>query len=142
MLTFSKNQKILFIIFLAIFIIGLGLFYFSGSFKKCSPEPQNCWDGSKVYRQGKKCNFPSCPARKKSAPMQTFSIEQDLKTTCKSNKDCSLPADYALKSNCPYKMACIDESCVVICPKTIEINKDMINKFKDYEKSVLEKEVK
>jgi len=37
---------------------------------------------------------------------------------CTSDKNCSLPMDYAIQSNCPYGTACINQRCSVICPLT------------------------
>ncbi len=35
---------------------------------------------------------------------------------CATDDDCSLPADYAIRSNCPFAPRCIDDRCAVVCP--------------------------
>jgi len=37
-------------------------------------------------------------------------------SSCEIDTDCELPADYAIRSNCPYSTACKDETCWVVCP--------------------------
>ncbi|MBU1017524.1 hypothetical protein KKA33_00665 [Patescibacteria group bacterium] len=39
-----------------------------------------------------------------------------LKDACKDDRDCKLPMDYAIRSNCPYQAKCLDRQCVVVCP--------------------------
>lgn len=36
--------------------------------------------------------------------------------TCAQDSDCRLPMDYAIRSNCPFGSACIDNECKVVCP--------------------------
>jgi putative hemolysin len=43
---------------------------------------------------------------------------KDMKTECMTNGDCKLPVDYSVASDCPYKAACLDKSCVVVCPNS------------------------
>ena len=42
--------------------------------------------------------------------------EVELNDTCKDDRDCKLPADYAIRSSCPYETKCLDGQCVVVCP--------------------------
>jgi hypothetical protein len=36
--------------------------------------------------------------------------------TCATSEDCVLPANYAIRSICPYKIECLYEKCTVVCP--------------------------
>lgn len=140
MIIFTKSQKIFIALIFVILIAGITWFLVNGKPKTCTPDPLKCWDGSLVYRKGPKCGFTSCPARKKNSTIQTFETEKDLKTPCKSNKDCNLPGEYAAMSSCRYEVACISGSCNVICPSTLKVDKNMINQFKEYQESQLKTE--
>jgi hypothetical protein len=35
---------------------------------------------------------------------------------CEYHTDCTVPMDYAIRSNCPFGAACIDSECRVVCP--------------------------
>lgn len=45
----------------------------------------------------------------------TVAEVQDL--ACSQDTDCLLPADYAIRSSCPYESRCIESACTVICPE-------------------------
>ena len=49
-----------------------------------------------------------------------YDVSEVLDVTCKKKEDCELPFDYAVKSNCPYVMWCIDSKCNVLCPTFVE----------------------
>ena len=38
--------------------------------------------------------------------------------SCENDYDCELVMKYAIRSNCPYEMACIENSCAVVCQMT------------------------
>jgi len=45
-------------------------------------------------------------------------VEKVLDIKCEGQSDCenTLPMEYALRSNCPYEVGCVDGQCAVICP--------------------------
>ena len=45
-----------------------------------------------------------------------FRVEKALDTTCQSDDECSLPFDYAIRSDCPYQARCMNSRCYVVCP--------------------------
>lgn len=46
----------------------------------------------------------------------TYQIEKVLDQACANDDDCLVPADYAIRSNCPYEARCLDNKCTVVCP--------------------------
>jgi hypothetical protein len=40
----------------------------------------------------------------------------DVGGPCFTNNDCTLPMDYAIRSNCPFQSLCIDARCSIVCP--------------------------
>lgn len=59
------------------------------------------------YTEGE-CNTP---------PIATeYKVEEVTTDSCNSDHDCLLPADYAIRSSCPYESRCIEGSCTIICP--------------------------
>lgn len=42
--------------------------------------------------------------------------EVQLDSTCKKDNDCLLPADYAMRSSCPFATKCLNQQCIVVCP--------------------------
>lgn len=46
----------------------------------------------------------------------TENIEGNVGDSCEQDSDCILPADYAIRSICPYEARCVEGSCQVICP--------------------------
>lgn len=50
-----------------------------------------------------------------------FNAEKILEDPCASSLDCkTVPGEYALKSNCPHEMRCIDKKCNVGCYDLID----------------------
>lgn len=47
----------------------------------------------------------------------SFEISKVLEQSCELERQCMLPMDYAIRSNCPYTMKCIENKCSVICPR-------------------------
>lgn len=61
----------------------------------------------------------SCEAKKRGAMilgMVNGKCEKELEDACKTDADCSLPMDYAVRSSCPFAVKCLTEKCVVVCP--------------------------
>jgi len=48
-------------------------------------------------------------------PYEVTEVLSDM--MCKMDGDCELPMDYAIRSNCPYSMRCIEKMCTVVCPE-------------------------
>ena len=45
-----------------------------------------------------------------------FGDDTEINKSCFADSDCKLPGSYAIRSDCPYDMKCIDYKCTVICP--------------------------
>lgn len=48
--------------------------------------------------------------------VESFKIEKVLDITCEKDSECETPAEYLIRSNCPYTSKCIENKCSVICP--------------------------
>lgn len=48
---------------------------------------------------------------------EKFVIAQTTNSTCDKDYECVTPADYLIRSNCPYTSICINEKCAIICPR-------------------------
>ncbi|MFH1287058.1 MAG: DUF2807 domain-containing protein [Candidatus Magasanikbacteria bacterium] len=46
----------------------------------------------------------------------TTSTADLIGQSCENSTDCRLPMEYAVQSNCPYRAACMDGTCMVVCP--------------------------
>lgn len=45
-----------------------------------------------------------------------FEVAGELETECQKSSDCGdLPSEYALKSNCPHRLKCLENQCVAGC---------------------------
>lgn len=42
--------------------------------------------------------------------------QENIGERCEKHQDCKLPMDYAIRSNCPFGTACINDQCKVVCP--------------------------
>lgn len=45
-----------------------------------------------------------------------YQIIESNNTACNLDTDCETPAEYLLKSDCPYQSKCIQDTCTIICP--------------------------
>jgi hypothetical protein len=45
-----------------------------------------------------------------------FIIEKTGDTICQIDADCVTPAEYLIRSNCPYFSKCLNGYCSVVCP--------------------------
>ncbi|MFA6429688.1 MAG: hypothetical protein WCV84_04300 [Patescibacteria group bacterium] len=43
-------------------------------------------------------------------------VVEIMQTSCTTDDECTLPMEYAIRSNCPYKTSCHLKKCTVICP--------------------------
>lgn len=43
-------------------------------------------------------------------------IEVNLRENCEQDSDCTLPAEYAIRSSCPFEARCLRAKCHVVCP--------------------------
>ncbi|MCK9577976.1 hypothetical protein M0R01_00590 [bacterium] len=51
----------------------------------------------------------------------TFDIAQTFDESCSNSLDCpKVPGEYAIKSNCPYEMRCVEKKCSVGCYDLID----------------------
>lgn len=133
------TKKII-IVFILVLTLTVGIyFYYSSNSRQeenigCIMDAKICPDGSAVGRSGANCEFEACPESSKknkdnpvkykaSLPqgytLEDFSVEKDLKVTCKHDNDCELPAEYAIQSRCPFVAICLKSSCNVVCPGRI-----------------------
>lgn len=48
--------------------------------------------------------------------LDNYTVAKILNTACQADTDCDTPAEYLLRSNCPYTSLCLDNKCVVVCP--------------------------
>ena len=42
--------------------------------------------------------------------------EPNVRALCIQHSQCKLPMEYAVQSNCPFGVSCIDLTCKVVCP--------------------------
>jgi putative hemolysin len=75
-----------------------------------------CGDDGVTY--GNKCS--ACVSKKidsyVTGECAGYAIVKKQTFSCSADSDCELPGVYAMQSNCPYNIKCIDEKCTVICP--------------------------
>lgn len=45
-----------------------------------------------------------------------YEIVEQIEKTCSQHMDCETPAEYLIRSNCPYESRCINDICTVVCP--------------------------
>lgn len=50
-------------------------------------------------------------------------IEEVMDIDCSSDAECPLPGEYAIRSSCPFRTACINGKCAVYCPDRSEWGK-------------------
>jgi hypothetical protein len=48
--------------------------------------------------------------------VKDYTVTEVTRQICENHDDCSLPMEYAIRSNCPYTSLCINKSCTVVCP--------------------------
>ena len=48
--------------------------------------------------------------------LDNYKVTKILDTACQADTDCETPAEYLVRSNCPYTSLCLDNKCVVVCP--------------------------
>ena len=128
------------IVFILILTLTVGIYFYYSSYSRqeesigCTMDAKICPDGSAVGRSGSNCEFEACPESSKknkdntvkykaSLPqgytLEDFSVEKDLKITCKYDNECELPAEYAIQSRCPFVAICLKSSSNVVCPGRI-----------------------
>lgn len=44
----------------------------------------------------------------------------DIGKPCSADKECKVPFDYAVRSNCPFQSACVDSHCMTFCPQAFD----------------------
>ncbi len=49
--------------------------------------------------------------------LENYKIEQISDISCKKSYECKTPAEYLIRSNCPYTSLCIKNKCNVVCPE-------------------------
>jgi hypothetical protein len=47
---------------------------------------------------------------------QEEEYEPNVGASCTQQSECKLPMEYAIQSNCPFGVSCIDFTCKVVCP--------------------------
>lgn len=97
----------------------------------CTTEAKLCPDGSTVGRTGLNCSFTECPQRAMKSPiipvkqkqdlpigysLEKYTIAVELETSCTQASECETPAEYLMRSSCPYTSLCLNNKCTVVCP--------------------------
>lgn len=97
----------------------------------CTTEAKLCPDGSRVGRTGPNCSFAECPQRPMKSPtipsaqksylpigysLKKYTVAVELETSCTQASECETPAEYLMRSSCPYTSLCLNNKCTVVCP--------------------------
>jgi len=48
--------------------------------------------------------------------LDTFTVEKISDISCNEGYECRTPAEYVIRSNCPYTSMCLNHKCAVVCP--------------------------
>jgi len=48
--------------------------------------------------------------------LDSYTVEEVLTISCKTDNGCRTPEEYLLQSRCPFTAKCINDYCTVVCP--------------------------
>jgi hypothetical protein len=48
--------------------------------------------------------------------LKNYTVEKELGSGCKTDRDCVTPPEYMMISRCPMTAICINKKCAVVCP--------------------------
>ena len=65
--------------------------------------------------------------------LNTYQVEKISQTACSESSDCTTPAEYLVKSNCPYTSLCLDKKCAVVCPGKVATTFEYQNQQYDFQ---------
>ena len=143
---FNKYKKLIIIVIAIVIVIAVAGVTWLKVKKSttgktaCTTEAKVCPDGSTVSRSGPNCKFKACPdANKDRVTIHTYTVEKDMKISCKTDGECMLPKEYAAMSRCKFSTLCLNNTCNVICPTTIRTTNELLLEYKKYEEEQAKK---
>jgi uncharacterized protein len=69
---------------------------------------------------------------------ETFAVVKIQRAGCSQDRECDLPMYYAVQSNCPYSMKCIEGKCNVVCPYTTTEEYNLLHNITEADKKCQE----
>lgn len=45
-----------------------------------------------------------------------YTLSEMTDVACERSDECSIPMEYAIRSDCPYTSMCLNKKCAVVCP--------------------------
>lgn len=115
-----KNRLLISMIAIAV-ILGVGVVY---------------WKTSQWQTDDSKNNSATITASEPlpaGYDLNTYQVEKILQISCSESLDCATPAEYLIKSNCPYNSLCLDKKCTVICPGKVATTFEYQNQQYDFQ---------
>ncbi|HQK63573.1 MAG TPA: hypothetical protein PLF16_00310 [Candidatus Staskawiczbacteria bacterium] len=53
----------------------------------------------------------------KGYTIDSYKVEKTTEISCQTDGDCKTPAEYLMRSSCPFTSICNQNKCVVVCPE-------------------------